>query len=123
MHYIHKIIRRGILQNLALIGQHFSKDVKEWVDSQWSEEFERLRFHRMAMSFFRYGNLHRPDRPRYDHIGYVIKHCKAYLETGELENLIDAANMLMLEFMRPNCHPSPHFTPSDGRSYQHDDHE
>lgn len=35
-----------------------------------------------------------------------------YKDTGNLECLVDAANLLMIEFAAPT-HPHPHFTPLD----------
>jgi hypothetical protein len=38
---------------------------------------------------------------------------RKYKADGNQEHLVDAANLCMVEFIQPACHPSPHFTPSD----------
>jgi len=53
---------------------------------------------------------------KYDCIGYVRDKLDAYEDTGNLECLVDAANLLMIEFASPT-HPYPHFTPLDDVSH------
>jgi hypothetical protein len=113
MRYIHSLLR-----GLGMVDQHYSSDVRDFVDAQWCRRFESLRLMRMAVSYFRYGPQTRPDIPSYDHIGYALAECKAYLSDGNQEHLLDAANLLMLEFMRPCCHAAPHLSPTDGQSYE-----
>ncbi len=79
--------------------------------SQWSERFEWLRKNRMILGFFRYGKILNNTK-KYDNIGSTIIRLQEYQKTGNSENLIDAANLCMVEFMQKN-HPNFHFESVD----------
>lgn len=115
---VHDWIRGKLLRRLGLEDFAHDGNLEDLLETQWSERFEQLRANRMAVSFFRYGDMRRPGRPTYDHVGYAAKHLASYLEDGNQEHLVDAANLMMIEFVRPCCHPCPHLTQSDGQSYE-----
>lgn len=48
----------------------------------------------------------------YDILGYIDIKLSQYKVTGNQECLVDAANLLMIEFECPT-HPNPHFSPED----------
>ena len=70
--------------------------------TEYSDEFDRLRRNRVAVSFYKYG----PARINFgeklvDAIGCAEKCVNKYKETGNTEYLCDAANYLMFEYMYP----------------------
>lgn len=76
--------------------------------SEWSHEFERLMRNRLLMGRFRYGRLDRVEDTGYDRLGSAIKRIAHFQATGNKEFLVDAANLLMVEFMH-TTHPQAHF--------------
>jgi hypothetical protein len=78
------------------------------------EQFESLRRNRLAFGFFRYRhNFHSGERGHYNSVDGAIDRLKRYLKDGNQEHLVDAANLCMVEFVQPACHPNPHFSPTD----------
>ena len=70
--------------------------------TEYSDEFDRLRQNRVAVSFYKYG----PAKINFgeklvDSIGCVEKCINKYKKTGNTEYLCDAANYLMFEHMYP----------------------
>lgn len=70
--------------------------------TEYSDEFDRLRQNRVAVSFYKYG----PAKINFgeklvDAIGCVEKCINKYKKTGNTEYLCDAANYLMFEYMYP----------------------
>jgi len=93
------------LRNLWLWKQrklemNFEKEEKEELKkTQWSEKFEKLMKNRMIVGGYRYG----PENKKQFNINY-IKHAISLLNSylkreADLEYLVDAANMCLLEFM------------------------
>lgn len=69
---------------------------------EYSDEFDRLRQNRVAVSFYKYG----PAKINFgeklvDAMGCAEKCVNKYKETGNTEYLCDAANYLMFEYMYP----------------------
>jgi hypothetical protein len=84
---------------------------------QWSDTFEAYMRNRMVVGGYRYGRIQDPQSGVYDNIGSLIDRAKAYLEDGNQEHLVDAANLAMVEFMRGSCHANPHWSPTDDGSH------
>ena len=80
--------------------------------SEWSPMFEKLMRNRLIVGAFRYGPLHYPDKEPWDRMGRVIRCVEEYKKTGNLEHLVDGANMFLLEF-EEGTHPRRHFKASD----------
>jgi hypothetical protein len=80
--------------------------------AQWCPEFEDLMRARLLIGAYRYGPMKAPAKARYDRLTAIRKRLDAYACTGNAENLVDSANLLMLEFVEPD-HPSFHFESSD----------
>lgn len=80
--------------------------------SEWSPEFETLMRNRMIMGAFRYGLLHRDNKPKYDHITSAIVRLQKFQESGNAEHLVDVANMCLLTFVERQ-HPNFHFSSAD----------
>ena len=70
-------------------------------DTEWNPEFEMFMRNRLLMGAFRYGTFADKAKVRFDCTGYAKKKIDLYLETGNLECLVDAANMCLLEFTFP----------------------
>jgi hypothetical protein len=84
--------------------------IEEIKKSQYSEEFVNLMNNRMVMGFFRYGP--RNKRSKYNNILSAEKRIALYKQTGNLECLVDVANMLRMEFENPQ-HPLVYFKAED----------
>jgi len=80
--------------------------------SQWSDEFEHKMRNRLLMGAFRYGILGDPEKPKYDNIPSIKRRVDTYVETGNTEHLIDAANICLVEFVEGE-HSNKHFRAVD----------
>ena len=80
--------------------------------SEWSPDFERYMRNRLIMGALRYGLLHAPGKPKYDRIGSIIRRLETYQKDGNLEHLVDAANLCLMEFEEGD-HPLKHFRAHD----------
>ena len=76
--------------------------------TEWSPEFEQLMRNRLIMGALRYGLLHDKNKPTYDRMASIKKRADKYAETGNLEFLVDMANLCLLEF-EEGQHPKKHF--------------
>jgi hypothetical protein len=76
--------------------------------SEWSPKFETLMRNRLVMGAFRYGLLGDPAKPRYDRVASIRRRLDKYVQTGNLEHLVDVANTALLEFVEGE-HPNRHF--------------
>ncbi len=117
MIHAHDIMRRRLLERAGLAGHLNQSCVPlEWIyRTQWSPTFEQRMRNRLVMGFFRYGSLNSAERRKrhYDNVGSAIRRLEAYRRTGNQEHLVDAANLCMVEFMVPSCHPAPGWRPID----------
>jgi hypothetical protein len=82
--------------------------------SEYSEKFLQMMLNRMGASYFKYGAVADGFPDKINALRCVELRLKTYTETGNTEFLIDAANFLMIEFMRPR-HPKAHFKPTDSQ--------
>lgn len=80
--------------------------------TEWSREFEDLMRNRLIMGRFRYAPMRSPEKGAYDNVGSAQKRLRLYLETGNVEHLVDVANLCLIEFEHGN-HPERHFAASD----------
>ncbi len=83
--------------------------------SEWNPLFERLMRNRLLMGALRYGLLNAPEKPKYDRIASMEKRLRKYRENGNLELLVDVANLALCEFTECD-HPLKHFHTQDGES-------
>jgi hypothetical protein len=60
------------------------------------------------MGALRYGRLHAPGKPHYNRIAGARKRLHQYEASGNLECLVDLANMALLEF-EEGTHPKRHW--------------
>jgi len=77
------------------------------------EEFEDLRLNRKLFGAYRYGLLGDTHRPRHRNIESAIRRLQRYLTDGNMEHLLDAANLCEVEWVRPGSHPNPSLRPLD----------
>ena len=68
---------------------------------------------RLIMGALRYGTLRATGKPDYDRIGGAMKRLRQYQDTGNLETLVDVANMMLLEF-EEGKHPKRHWNTING---------
>lgn len=80
--------------------------------TEWSPEFEKLMRNRLIMGAYRYGRIHESNKPNYDRTSSIEKRLNKYRETGNVEFLVDIANLCLLEFEVGN-HPNKHFQSID----------
>lgn len=80
--------------------------------SEWSAEFEQLMRNRLLMGRFRYGRMDDPAKGDYDCIKSALSRLRKYQETGNLEHLVDVANLCLVEFVHGR-HPNKHFEAAD----------
>lgn len=79
--------------------------------SEWSPEFEQLMRNRLIIGAFRYGRFGTP-RPQYDRMASITKRAGLYATDGNLEHLVDIANLALVEFVEGR-HPLRHFAAQD----------
>ena len=82
--------------------------------TEWSRTFESLMRNRLLMGAFRYGLIRHKGEQGYDMVGSLRRRIELYEKTGNLEALVDVANLALLEFEHPS-HPSAHFEAEDDR--------
>lgn len=80
--------------------------------SEWSPTFERLMRNRLLVGRYRYGRMDRDHDTDYDRVASILRRLEEYQEHGNLEHLVDAANLCMMEFEH-NQHPTGHFHATD----------
>ena len=101
------------------IREHLLKDafpkknppLEELRETEWSPEFETLMRNRLIMGAIRYGTL-KDNKGTYDHGAEAERRLQMYLETGNLEYMVDVANFCLLEYLKP-YHPKAHFASID----------
>lgn len=89
--------------------------IGETMPLEYSDEFDRLRQNRVAVSFHKYGSA----KINFGQglVNAIKSHdlcVKKYLETGNTEYLCDAANYLMFEYMYPQI-KNAYFKATDSR--------
>lgn len=67
--------------------------------SEWCDEFEQYIRNHMIVGALRYGLMSEQDYGKNDLIREALKRINKYKTTGNLEHLVDAANMLLLQFV------------------------
>lgn len=87
-------------------------DVAGILKTEYCPEFDEIRKKQMATSYFKYGPVAQNYPQNVDAIASAKLRIEKYEQTGNTEFLADAANELMIEFMRPR-NPKAHYTPSD----------
>lgn len=89
-----------------------TEDLESLYLSEWSLEFEQLMRNRLLMGRYRYGRIGRIHDTNYDRIGSALQRLQNYQRTGNLEYLVDIANLCLMEFEHSD-HPDKHFEAVD----------
>lgn len=76
--------------------------------SEWSPGFEKKMRNRLILGAYRYGLLNDPEKPKFDRVEDAIKRIELYKKTGNMEYLVDVANLMLLEYEESE-HPNQHF--------------
>lgn len=84
------------------------------LEAEWSVQFEKLMKNRILMGTLRYGrmSMRRFNQLHYNNCDDAVRRIRLYQATGNAEHLVDAANMLLVEF-EVGVHPNKHFSQSD----------
>jgi len=110
--YVHDAIRKHLNRSIRPPTKP-RPPLEELRQTEWIPEFEQYMRNRLVMGAIRYETFKEKIADnKYDCIGYVKKKLDDYKQTGNLECLVDAANLLMIEFASPTI-PNTHFTPLD----------
>ncbi len=116
-------LRYNLLQQAGLIKPpppaYTAESIAKLYESEWLPWFEKAMRDRLVMGALRYRTLadNRRLKPQRNVIQSCIKRLEAYLSNGNLEHLVDVANLCIVEANNPN-HPNAHFDSLD----EHDMH-
>lgn len=91
---------------------HKQNDIGTLRKTEWSDRFEALMRNRLLMGYFRYGAMNDPAKGNYDIISSAIARLEVYRQSGNLEHLVDVANLCLVEFVHSK-HPLKHFDAQD----------
>jgi len=111
----HDVMRDRLLRRAGLIPPVPTISLKEMEALQWGSEWQDvlgLMKNRMVMGGYRYGPYRDQKKGQYDNISDVRRRLKLYEQTGNMEHLVDAANITILECM-VKSHPKFHFNSID----------
>lgn len=107
---IHDELRAHLLEGIHTASP---VDFSRTRQNRWSELFEKLMRNRLFFGACRYeGYSSELIDSGYDRVQGIRDALRRYSETGNLEELVNVANLAMLEFEHPS-HPNPHFNSHD----------
>lgn len=114
-------LRAHLLESLGVVSHRVVADLDDLRERRWNSRFEQMMRGRLIMGAFRYEceDLDGYRRPRkfFDNVPSMRQRLDAYEESGDLEHLVDVANLCMIEF-RASRHPKRHL----GAGYDHGHH-
>ena len=85
--------------------------------SEWSPTFEQLMRNRLVLGAFRYGKLNAEFKSQWDRMPSIERRAAEYQRTGNLELLVDIANLCLLEYVEGR-HPLRHFEAMDTEEFR-----
>ena len=100
-------IRARLHARLGIHEVNGRLDARMIVHSEWCPEFECLQRARLIMGACRYGPLGAANKPAWDRPPDIKRRIEAYEGDGDLEHLVDVANLCMLEYVEGR-HPLRH---------------
>lgn len=104
-----ELIRQRLEKNLP----RRRPSLNELRANQWSRDFERLMRNRLIMGAMRYETFEEKRFSNtYDMLRSMEQRLQLYRETGNMEHLVDVANLCMIEFECPS-HPRPRWDSTD----------
>ncbi len=80
--------------------------------TEWCPKFVEGMKQRMDLSYFKYGAVADAYPHKVNALESLRIRLDKYMDTGNTEFLMDAANFAMIEFMLPS-HPDAHYKPTD----------
>lgn len=84
---------------LSIKNQKPHPTLVELQRTEWCKEFEDLMRNRLVLGSFRYGRIEEQDYSKYNLPAEIKKRTDRYIDSHNLEHLIDAANICMLAFI------------------------
>lgn len=106
-----EFLRQRLYQRIAAVG-HATETLESLRQTEWSSLFETLMRNRLLVGRFRYGLMGDPAKANYDHVKSMKERLRLYEKTGNLEHLVDVANLCLVEFVHSK-HPRKHFAAAD----------
>lgn len=115
----HDPIREHLLTSIGVYQHetsHRLAALPELREAQWNIRFFELCSNRMVLGAFRYGCLAAQKRygNRRRNVDSIIERANLFLSTGNLEYLVDIANLAMVEFTIGQ-HPKRHWAATDDK--------
>ena len=112
--FVHDYLRQHALEARGIMPEEPTKlpDLDSLKQTEKSERFETLCHNRLIMGAFRYGQLNKAGKAKYNRIDSIRQRLDLYDATGNQEHLVDIANLCMLEFEEPN-HADAHWSAAD----------
>lgn len=104
----HHLLRQRLLARAGLSDLNPKLTLADLERSEWSPEFEILMRNRLIMGALRYGKLGVKPKQKYDRVNSIAIRLRKYQETGNLELLVDIANLCLCEFVE-GTHPLRHW--------------
>jgi len=104
--------RSAGVRERTLIGVRSMPSLEQLRNTERDQTFERLRTNRKVIGAFRYGRFRAVGKPVWDRISSIISRAERYRNDGNLEHLVDIANLAELEFSEGK-HPKRHWGPTD----------
>jgi hypothetical protein len=105
-------IRESVLSSRGVVDRRPVPGLDDLRRSEWAPDFEQAMRSRLIIGALRYGLLRAAGKPQYNRVKSIHKRIDLYLRTGNLEHLVDVANMALLEFVEGE-HPKKHFHAQD----------
>jgi len=105
-------LRESIYKQKGLFLPASHKPLYKLRKTQWNNKFEKLCRNRLILGGYRYGEFSTESSKSCTSVEDIKLRLDLYLETGNLEYLVDAANYTMLEFTYSR-HNNAHFKSSD----------
>ena len=115
--YIHDIIRENMLRRDGVITDPLPEPISynDMLALQWGEEWQavlQLMQNRMVMGGYRYGPTKKQKPYQYDNIGDMHRRLDLFCDTGNMEHLVDVANIAIISCLKKD-HPIFHFKATD----------
>jgi hypothetical protein len=92
------------------------REIDDLQRTEWSKTFEIFMRNRLVMGALRYGKLRDPRKPKFNRVGAIVRKLMLYQDDGNLEHLVDVANLALLEF-EEGQHPKRHWAAADDRNH------
>lgn len=112
---IRDAMRERLTPFIALSGLMTEEEALKNARKIMSPGIELMR-NRLVVGSYRY-QQRRNTGIRFNHIESIKARLEQYMDTGNQEHLIDAANLCLVEFTYPDCHPEPYFKAEDDGSH------